>query len=93
MESIKYNELSEEQRRELQNVYQNIDKIWDFSCKANEKLFIHIFGEKMGLHYWEKFSTAPGRDILYFMCGMDSDKKGDLIANIFLDKSLYTKTL
>lgn len=93
MSAFKYSKLSEDDKKELQGVYKNIDKIWDFSCKANEKLFIHIFGERMGIHYWKKFTSDFDRDILRLIHATDYEVKGDLIANVFLDKSLYAKAL
>jgi len=90
MDSLVYRELKEEEREELQKVYQCIDKIWTFSGKANQELFIYLFGEKMGNHYWDKFTRECQRDILRLFRAMDRDKKSDLIANIFLNKSLYS---
>ena len=89
MDKIVYKNLSEEKRKSLKGVYNNIDKIWEFSCKANQSLFVYIFGEHMGNHYWDKFTREHHRDFLHFLRGLDSEVKGDLFANIFLNENLY----
>jgi len=86
---ISWESISEEDKKKLGDVYQNIEKIWEFSCKANESLMIYLFGEQLGKHYWEKLSTTHDRNIITFLRGMDIEKKSDLFANIFLNETLY----
>jgi len=50
---------------------------------------VYLFGEQLGAHYWEKFTREYDRNIMRMMKGMDSEKKGDLVANIFLNENIY----
>ena len=86
---IEFKTLSEEERNSLRKVYINLDKIWEFQCKVNQNLMVYLFGEQLGKHYWGKFTREHDRNIMKMMKAMDSDKKGDMIANIFLDDNLY----
>lgn len=88
--SIIFKSLGDEERNSLRKVYSNIDKLWEFQCKANQKLMIYLFGEQLGKHYWDKFTRVHNSNILQFMKGMDSDQKSNMIANIFLDETLYS---
>lgn len=90
MTEISWESLGLEKRSELRKINQNIDKIWEFQCKVNQKLMIYLFGEQLGGHYWDKFVREHNRNVFEFMKGMDSPKKSDLMANIFLDETLYS---
>jgi len=87
--TIEFKTLSEEDISNLRKVYQNLDKIWEFQCKVNQNLMVYLFGEQLGAHYWEKFTREYDRNIMRMMKGMDSEKKGDLVANIFLNENIY----
>ena len=89
MEKVSYEKLSIDDKKELISIYSNYEKLWEFQCKVNQKLMVYIFGERLGEHYWEKFVRDFDRNVMKFMKSMDSDKKGDLVANIFFNKSLY----
>jgi len=78
-----------EDKEKLKNIYQNFDKLWEFQCKVNQNLMIYLFGEQLGGHYWDKFTREHDRNIMRMMKGMDSDKKGDMVANIFLNETIY----
>lgn len=88
-DEITWNSLNDEKRNEIVKIKQNFDMIFEFQCKVNENLMIYIFGEQLGKHYWYKFTIVSNRNIFQFIKCMDSDKKGDLIANIFLNETLY----
>jgi hypothetical protein len=92
MEKVNYEKLKVEDKKTLQSVYSNYDKLWEFQCKVNQNLMVYLFGENMGEHYWDKFTREHDRNIMRLMRGMDSDKKGDLVANIFFNKNLYAHT-
>jgi hypothetical protein len=87
---INWESLNEEKRNELRKINQNIDKIFEFQGKVNQKLMIYIFGERLGNHYWDKFVREYSRNMFQFMNYMDSSAKSDLMANIFLDENLYS---
>ncbi len=90
MTEISWKSLSKDKQDELVKIYQNIDKIWEFQCKVNQSLMIYLFGERLGNHYWDKFVREHDRNLLQFLRGLDSEKKSDLMANIFLDETLYS---
>jgi hypothetical protein len=90
MTEINWKSLSEENKKNLIDINQSINKILEFQCKVNERLMIYLFGERLGNHYWDKFTREHSRNVLELLSGMDSNTKGDLIANIFLDENIYS---
>jgi len=87
--SIDWKSISYEEKKKLQGIYGNFEKLWEFECKVNERLMIYLFGENLGKHYWDKFIRENDRNIMKLMKSMDAEKKGDLVANIFLNETLY----
>lgn len=79
---IKWGSLSEEKKREIQNVYHYVEQLTNFSNKANQKLFVYLYGEQIGNHLWEKFLSFDG-DMFKFIKYLDVENKTILMTNIF----------
>jgi hypothetical protein len=65
-----------------------LEVLIEFQNKVTPKLFIYIFGEKMGAHYSEKYFSDYKRNLLAFIDSMD-DSVYYLIYVILTDASLY----
>lgn len=83
---LNWKELPEDKQKELQTDFQRVKKLQEFSNKANQKLFVFLFGEHMGQHYWEKFVLTYKRDICAFIGYIDDEPASVLFTNIFYQK-------
>lgn len=88
--AIQWTELSDDKKKEIQKHFQTMKAIRVFSTKANEKLFIFLFGERMGKHYWVKFASDFKRDISAFISYIDDSNAAILFANIFSEEERFT---
>jgi len=79
---VKWETLSEEKKKEIQNVYYYVEQLTIFSNKANQKLFVYLYGEQMGNHLWEKFRSFDG-DMFKFIKYLDVENKTILMSNVF----------
>lgn len=78
---IKYSALSESKREEISSFYRELQKLIEFNNKANQKLFVYLYGEQKGEHLWLKFREL--NNMFLFLKYLDHENQTILLANIY----------
>lgn len=55
-----------------------LNRFADFSCSADLHTWKNIYGERLGLHFWNKF-TRYNRDLTRLYLLMDNDNRKKLV--------------
>ncbi len=74
--------FSNEEVIHSQEAYKFFKAAKEFCDKANEKLMVHLFGERIGPHSWVQFNHL-NCDFLRFLDYLDSDNKTILCCKLF----------
>lgn len=83
----KWDELSEDKQKEIQKIYGDLTLLIEFSNKANQNLFIYLYGENLGLHLWNKFREF--NNIITFFNYLDTDNRSVILANVYGQKDRW----
>jgi hypothetical protein len=78
---IRFADLPEEKRVSVATFYQNLKLLIEFSNKANEKLFIYLYGERLGKHLWIQFRKID--NLFTFLNYLDIENRDILLANVY----------
>lgn len=90
MGPIKFDSLTKEQQEKLLDIRLFTCKLQEFSQRVNNKLFVYLFGRKLGdWHYHENLLGKNGKNILAFFNTLNEYEKGVIISNIFFNEKLY----
>ena len=84
---IKFASLSQDKQKNIRLIYSYMDLLREFSNKATVKLFIHLYGEQLGLHLWDKYIKIYNQNIIEFLNYLDVENKSILYCNIFINES------
>lgn len=87
---IKYENQSEDIKKQLRVAYQSVDLLRKFGNKCTPNYFEIIFGEDAN-RLWSNYVGACNRDIYKFQTYLNQQQLGDLYANIHLNNELYIK--
>ena len=81
MGKLEFKNLSKEKQQELRKTYLIINKLVEFSNKANLNLFVFLYGNQIGTHLFSKFREFS--DMLKFLNYLDIENRTILLTNIF----------
>lgn len=87
---MKYEGLSEDDKRICRISYQSVDLLRKFGNKSNLDWFQKIFNED-GERLWKSYVIDCNREIYYFQTYLTKEQLGDLYANIHFNDNLYIK--
>lgn len=86
---FKFENLSEDKKKEVREQYKILLKLMKFSDKVNLKVFIKLFGEQIGTHLAELWHHKYKRDFLMFYNGLSVENQSIILCNIVLNENLY----
>lgn len=91
MTALKWKELPEDQKKELQQDFILISKLLRFQNNAKPETYQYIFDEKEGLRLWDLFVRRCNRNIFVMITEnfFTIEQKGDLCINVLKDEMLY----
>lgn len=78
---MKFASLPDEKRVSIATFYQDLKLLIEFGNKANERLFIYLYGEQMGKHLWVQFRKFD--NLFLFINYLDIQNRDILLANIY----------
>ncbi len=80
-------DLPKEKKESIRDFYTDFSKLIEFGNKANEKLFIFLFDERLGKHLWTKFREM--KDFFAFLNYLDVENRTVILTNIFGHKDAF----
>lgn len=90
MKTITFKDINKEQQEKVLDFSVYISNLQSFSERANNKLFVYIFGKKAGdWHYHENFYAIHRKNILTFFLSLNNFEKELLITNLLYNPNLY----
>lgn len=78
---LEWAKLSDDKKENVRNFYSNLQLLLDFDSKANEKLFIFLYEERLGKHLWAKFREM--KNMILFLKYLDEQNRAILLSNIY----------
>jgi hypothetical protein len=90
MTTITFDTLTKQQQLNMQDIYQLLDKLREFSNKMNANLLNYLFGcDKTAIMLMGRFVTVNKRDVLQWFVSLTLDQKGIVLSNIYYNDELY----
>lgn len=89
---LTWERLSEAKQNKIRDFYIDLYKLVEFGNKANQNLFVYLYGQQMGEHLWLKFKEI--NNIFTFMNYMDIQNRSVILSNVLgyennLENNLY----
>lgn len=84
-----WTELPKEKKEIISQFYGDLQALIEFNNKANQNIFVYLYGEQMGEHLWQQFRKID--NFLNFMKYLDEKNREVLLTNVYgWDKMKYS---